>query len=233
MSRSIDAVFGKAIEQLDREDRRLASIEITDTSTTFDHDGFRAINRALSYVVMGGVLEELMRDLPSALAADLTSLAIQRRQLPVSLLSALDAEVFRKCGTDNVSSLIARTELLHSAIGHTVDARPVTDFGDFLTLADGQTINERHFRALWMLLDLDGDWRNEPNDKFLLQEIKDKRNGIAHWTEDPVQMGRSKRPTELRKMVSRLSALLEHLQLSMWYWLDSRSVDTNSGKLLN
>src|SRR5262245_39728207 len=96
---AINGVFDRAVEQLDRERRRLLSHGAASTAPgqpKFDYDGFHAISRAVSYVIMGGVLEELMRLLPSALASDLVALGIERRQLPVSLIAATDAASFRK-----------------------------------------------------------------------------------------------------------------------------------------
>ncbi|WP_329208686.1 hypothetical protein OG257_17745 [Streptomyces sp. NBC_00683] len=224
-------MFESAVEQLDRERRRLDSLDRANGSspqgsTKFDHDGFIAISRALSYVVMGGVLEDLMRQLPAALAADVVGLGIERRHLPASLVSAMDSATFRKCGNDNVSSLIERAGIVRTVLAHGQDSRPVLDFGDLFKLADGQTIGEKHFQALWMILGLPGDWKNDPNDSLLLKEIKSKRNNVAHWTEDPVVIGRSKRGADLRQMISRLSDLIQHFHLGVWYWLEDRKPAT-------
>ncbi|WP_327185096.1 hypothetical protein [Streptomyces sp. NBC_01334] len=228
---TINAVFESAVEQLDRERRRLDSLDRAEgasphAATKFDHEGFSAINRALSYVVMGGVLEELMRQLPAALAADVLSLGIERRHLPASLVAAMDSVTFRKCGNDNVSSLIERAGIVQTVLSHEQDSRPVLDFGDLFKLADGQTIGEKHFQALWMILGLQGDWKNDPNDSLLLKEIKSKRNNVAHWTEDPAVIGRSKRPADLRQMIHRLSELIQHFHLGVWYWLEGRKPNT-------
>lgn len=233
---TINAVFERAIEQLDRERRRLLSNEAASTvpgQPKFDYDGFYAVSRAVSYVVMGGVLEELMRNLPSALASDLVALGIERRHLPVSLVAAMDAETFRKCGSDNVASLIERASIVKIVLSHEKDARPVIDFGELFKLADGHTINDMHFTALWMTLGLDGDWKNDQNDILLLREIREKRNDVAHWTDDPVAIGRSKRSTDLRAMIERLTNLIQHFQLNLWYWIEERQtqVGTSSGVL--
>lgn len=228
MNRAVDAVFDRAVQQLDRELRRLVSMSRTKSgigaaTSVFDHDGFAAISRAMSYVVMGGVLEAMMRELPRALASDISALNIERRHLPVSLIAAIESAVFRQCSNDNVASLITRTNIVRQVMSHTVDSRPVVDFGDLFKLADGQTINEKHFRALWVLLDLDGDWWNDQNDSMLLNEIRSKRNDVAHWEDDPVEIGRSKQASDLQKMVVRLSNLVQHFQLCIWYWLDERA----------
>jgi hypothetical protein len=222
MSWIVDGVFDSAIADLDRENRRLEALEkSTASSTAFDHDGFLAINRALSYVVLGGVLEALMRDLPAALAADVLALKVERRKMPVSLIAVMDSTRFRQTNSDTVGSLIARAEVVKGALVHTVDQRLVEDFADALKLADGQTINEKHFQAMWSVLGLDGDWRNTATDSLLIREIREKRNDVAHWQEDLVVIGRSKKPSELRQMASRLSDLVQHFQLSIWYWLDA------------
>jgi hypothetical protein len=228
---AVDAVFDRAIEHLDRERRRLISTEPASKAPgppRFDHDGFNAISRAVSYVVMGGVLEEFMRNLPSALASDLVSIGIERRHLPVSLVAAIDAETFRKCGSDNVASLIERATIVEVVVAHEKDSRPIFDFGELLKLADGNTISERNFIALWMLLGLKGDWKNDQNDLLLLKEIRQKRNDVAHWTEDPVVIGRSKQPSDLRAMLERLSELIQHFQLNLWYWLEERRSEARS-----
>ncbi|MEW1927483.1 hypothetical protein [Streptomyces sp. NPDC088360] len=226
----MDSVFEKAVEQLDREERRLTSIDKPVPTGTFDRDGFAAINRALSYVVMGGVLEELMRDLPVALASDLVVQKTERRHLPVSLIAAIDSAIFRQCGSDTVASLIARANVVQSIASHESDIRPVVDFGEVFKLADGSTINEKHFKALWTLLGLAGDWRCDPNDTMLLKEIREKRNDVAHWLQDPVAVGRSKRPSDLRKMVKSLIDLVQHFHLAIWYWLDDRATSAaNAG----
>jgi hypothetical protein len=218
----VDTVFTAAVDQLAREERRLAALERpVGTEPVFDHDGFAAINRALSYVVMGGVLEALMRALPAALAEDVMSLNVERERLPVSLLAVIEAAAFRQSGNDNVASLIARAEVLGGAVAHANDARLISDFSAHLKLADGQTISEKNFQALWLILGLDGDWRGQPNDLLLLKEIREKRNDIAHWEADPVVIGRSKTPTDLRKMLNRLIDLLNHVQLHIWYWLEA------------
>lgn len=138
----------------------------------------------------------------------------------------MDSATFRKCGNDNVSSLIERAGIVRTVLAHGQDSRPVLDFGDLFKLADGQTIGEKHFQALWMILGLPGDWKNDPNDSLLLKEIKSKRNNVAHWTEDPVVIGRSKRGADLRQMISRLSDLIQHFHLGVWYWLEDRKPAT-------
>jgi hypothetical protein len=228
---AVDAVFNGAIEQLDRERRRLLSNESNfamPKQPQFDHDGFNAIGRAISYVVMGGVLEELMRNLPSALASDVVTIGIERRHLPVSLVAAIDAEIFRKCGNDNVAALIERATIVDLIISHEKDSRRVLDFGELFKLADGHTVSEKNFVALWMILGLEGDWKNDPNDTLLLKEIKQKRNDVAHWTEDPVIIGRSKKSSDMTAMLERLSNLIQHFQLNLWYWLEERKSKAES-----
>lgn len=181
------------------------------------------MGRALPYVVMGGVLECFMRELPRALATDVAALKIPRSRLPLGLVAALEASAFRKCGDGTIGALLARTAILQGAAAHAMDVRLVEDFSESLKLADGSTIGQKNFEALWALLDLPGDWRNAPNDVFLLREIKDKRNDVAHWEADPVDVGRSKRPTSLIEMVDQLVALLDHTLLHVCYWFEDRS----------
>ncbi|WP_133806010.1 hypothetical protein [Kribbella caucasensis] len=134
MSAILDTIFDRAFEHLDREGRRLESIDRSAATMTFDHDGFSAINRALSYVVMGGVLEEFMREFPQALASEVALRQIERRELPVSLLAAIDAALFRQCSSDGVSALMARADIVQTMAAHNSDARVVSDFGSLLAL---------------------------------------------------------------------------------------------------
>ncbi|GAA4544357.1 hypothetical protein GCM10023175_22400 [Pseudonocardia xishanensis] len=167
-----------------------------------------------------------MRELPAALTADIASLRLERRHLPISFLVATEAGTFRKCGTDTINSLVARADLVRVVLTHSNDPRPVPDFGELLNLADGSTIGEKNFVALWLLLGLDGDWMNHPNDRLLLREIKEKRNDVAHWQEDPVEIGRKKKPSDLIAMVDRLVALLDHLNLHIVYWFEQMNGST-------
>ncbi|NBE95197.1 hypothetical protein FE391_20170 [Nonomuraea sp. KC401] len=223
MYASIERVFEEANQNLQRERRRLELLQQSAQELgSYDQDGFAAMGRALSYVVMGGVLENLMRDLPSAIAADLVALRISRSRLPIGLLSVLDAAHFRRCSGDTVQALIARASLLRSASNHATDGRLVENFSDLLKLADGSTVGSKNFEALWMLFDMPGDWRNIPQDLLLVQEITAKRNDVAHWLQDPVEVGRSKRPSALIKMVDQLTQLLDHVLLSLCYWFEDR-----------
>lgn len=203
--------------------RRLEHLAAQVEPQAFDRDGFLAMGRALSYVVMGGVLECFMRELPRALATDVAAMKIPRSRLPLGLVAALEAPAFRKCGDGTIGALLARTAILQGAATHYADARLVEDFSESLKLADGSTVGQKNFEALWALLDLPGDWRNAPNDVFLLREIKDKRNNVARWEADPVDVGRSKRPTSLIEMVDQLVALLDHTLLHICYWFDERA----------
>jgi hypothetical protein len=171
---------------------------------------------------MGGVLEELMRDLPGALATELISMQIERRHLPVSLISIIDSSSFRRGGSDNVGSFIARAKIVIQVNNHDNDVRPVEDFRELFKLADGTTIGEKHFNALWMLLNIDDDWKKRPTDSMLISEIQEKRNDVAHWKRDPVVIGRSKTSTDLREMVGKLIDLLQHVQIHLMKWLDVR-----------
>ncbi|MFF5299071.1 hypothetical protein ACFY5F_06885 [Streptomyces sp. NPDC013161] len=220
---AVENVFSEAVERLARERRRLHHLSTQAEPQTFDRDGFLAMGRALSYVVMGGVLECFMRDLPRALATDVAALKIPRSRLPLGLIAALEAAAFRKCGDGTINALLARTAILQGAVDHSADARLVEDFSDSLKLADGSTVGQKNFEALWALLNLPGDWRNSPNDVFLLKEIKDKRNDVAHWEADPVDVGRSKRPTSLIEMVDQLISLLDHTLLHICYWFEERA----------
>ncbi|WP_328645753.1 hypothetical protein OHS58_39315 [Amycolatopsis sp. NBC_00348] len=222
MNRTIDEVFDDAVSQLERENRRLESFDKSGEAGKFDHDGFAATSRALSYVVMGGVLEALMRDLPTAIADAVDAMQIERRHLPVSFISIIDSRGFRRSGTDNVASLIARAEIVTQVGLHEIDSRPVDRFADFFKLADGTTIGEKHFKALWLLLGLPDDWKNRPTDSMLISEIQEKRNDVAHWKKDPVAVGRSKGNRDLGDMLSKLIDLLQHIQLHVMDWLDGR-----------
>lgn len=219
---AVESIFSEAVGRLARERRRLHHLSTQAEPQAFDRDGFLAMGRALSYVVMGGVLECFMRELPRALATDVAALKIPRNRLPLGLIAALEAAAFRKCGEGTIGALLARTSILQGAVAHSGDMRLVEDFSDSLKLADGSTIGHKNFEALWALLDLPGDWRNSPNDVFLLREIKDKRNDVAHWEADPVDVGRSKRPTSLIGMVDQLIALLDHALLHISYWFEER-----------
>jgi hypothetical protein len=219
----VEQVFTEAVDRLNRERRRLQALAQAPTANgAFDPDGHAAMGRALSYVVMGGVLERLMRDLPRALATDIAALKLPRSKLPLGLVAALEASAFRRCGEDSVHSLLARAAVLQGALLHQNDARMVEDFSDALRLADGSTVGQKNFEALWVILSLPGEWRNAPNDVFLLKEIKEKRNDIAHWEDDPVDVGRSKRPSALVEMVEQLVSLLDHVVLNLCYWFEER-----------
>ncbi|GFE24636.1 hypothetical protein RB199_16320 [Streptomyces libani] len=219
---AVERVFSEAVERLARERRRLEVLSAQVEPQGFDRDGFLAMGRALSYVVMGGVLECFMRDLPRALATDVAALKIPRSSLPLGLVAALEAAAFRRCGDGTIGALLARTAILQGAVLHASDVRLVEDFSESLKLADGSTIGQKNFEALWALLNLPGEWRNAPNDVFLLREIKDKRNDVAHWEADPVDIGRSKRPSSLIEMVDQLIALLDHVLLNICYWFEER-----------
>ncbi|MFI8070401.1 hypothetical protein ACIF85_16670 [Streptomyces sp. NPDC086033] len=219
----MEQVFTEAVDRLNRERRRLQALAQTATASgAFDPDGHAAMGRALSYVVMGGVLERLMRDLPRALATDIAALKLPRSKLPLGLVAALEASAFRRCGDDSVHSLLARAAVLQGALLHQNDVRMVEDFSDALRLADGSTVGQKNFEALWVILNLPGEWRNAPNDVFLLKEIKEKRNDIAHWEDDPVNVGRSKRPSALIGMVEQVVSLLDHVLLNLCYWFEER-----------
>lgn len=222
---AVEKVFSEAVARLARERRRLESLAKQTEPSAFDHDGFLAMGRALSYVVMGGVLECFMRELPRALATDVVALKIPRSKLPLGLVAALEAQAFRRCSDGTVGALLARTAILQGVAAHSLDSRMVENFSESLKLADGSTIGQKNFEALWALLDLPGDWRNAPNDVFLLREIKDKRNDVAHWEADPVDVGRSKRPTSLIEMVDQLVELLDHTLLHICYWFEERVSD--------
>ncbi|MDG4791047.1 hypothetical protein O7626_41390 [Micromonospora sp. WMMD1102] len=186
----------------------------------FDADGVAAMNRALTFVVCAGILEQLMRDLPAALSSDLCALRVPRKRLPMGLLAILEAVEFRRCAEQNVASFSSRAKLLRSISLHSGDERLISDFSDDLKLADGKTVNERQFSALWELLDLPGEWRNDPKDLLLLKEIQAKRNSIAHWEQDPVAVGRMKTYVQLRETTRSLGLLLDHVQLHLCDWLD-------------
>lgn len=224
MHASVDAVFEEANRYLQRERRRLEVLQQSAKDLdAYDNDGFAAMGRALSYVVMGGVLENLMRDLPGALATDIIALRLVRNKLPIGLLSVLDASFFRRCGDDTVGSLMARANLLRSVINHAADSRIVENFSELFRLADGSTIGVKNFEAIWIILDLPGSWKNVPEDSLLVREITGKRNDVAHWLADPVDVGRSKRPTGLIQMIDQLIDLLDHVYLNLCYWLEDRA----------
>ena len=230
---SVEACFNEAIGHLDREEKRLQTLRNSSESkaVVFDHDGSAAINRALTYVVCGGILERLMREFPDALMADLLRCNIQRRDLPLPLFGVLESKNFRSCAVDSPRTLVTRARLLKSAFSHPHDQRALVDFSDDLTLADGTTIGVSQFEAIWMVLDLPGDWQNDPQDVLLLKEISSKRNDVAHWKEDPVTVGRSRNYTDLQNLVRRLVRLVEHLYLHVCEWLDgfADSVGTDDG----
>ena len=216
-------VVEAANELLDREDRRLQALVNASSQLVpsgFDRDGVSAMSRALTYVVCGGVLEKMMRDLPDALAADVLAIAPPRRVLPLPLLSILEGEIFRRCGDMKVSALNNRVILMGRVAAHSADSRVVEDFAESLKLADGSTIGTNHFQALWGIMGLPGYWWNHPLDAVLVEEIREKRNDVAHWLADPVDTGRSRSYKDLRAMIERLQHLLDHVYLHLCDWLD-------------
>lgn len=224
MHSATDAVFEEAGKYLQRERRRLEVLQQASRDLgPYDSDGFAAVGRALSYIIMGGVLENLMRDLPVAMASDLVILRVSRHKLPVGVLAVLDGALFRKTGDNTVAALMARADLLRVVTRHSTDARLVEDFSDLFRLADGSTISTKNFEALWAILDLPGSWKNIPEDAMLVREISTKRNDVAHWLQDPVEVGRSKRPTGLIEMVDQLIDLLDHVQLHLSYWIETNA----------
>ncbi|WP_146241100.1 MAE_28990/MAE_18760 family HEPN-like nuclease [Actinokineospora spheciospongiae] len=223
MGDAVDSIFEKAIEYLEREDRRLETLAKLGKTLNFDRDGFAATARALSYVVMGGVLEDFMRELPTAISNELEAMQLERKHLPVTLISVIEARDFKRSGNESVASLIARAEVVLKIGGHGTDLRVATQLDDAFKLADGTTISEKHFSALWLILGLADDWKNRPTDSLLLSEIQEKRNDVAHWKRDPVTIGRSKTVKDLRDMVVKLIDLLQHVQLYISDWLGGLS----------
>jgi hypothetical protein len=223
MSYTIDTIFDRATTLIDREDRRLQALIQARPALSpnpFDPDGVAAMSRALTYVVCGGILEDLLRQLPEALSEDILTLNITRSKVPLSLLAVLEASYFRKCAEQTASALLQRSQLLQAASSHSTDMRPLEPFGSILMLADGTTISAKHFEALWRVLDLPGDWRNDVRDRFLVLEIHDKRNDIAHWLADPVDIGRSKTYSDLRSLLRQVRNLTDHIYLTISAWLD-------------
>lgn len=223
MSYAIDAVFTRATTLLERERRRLNALNQARghiVADVFDTDGIASMSRALTYVVCGGILEQLMRELPEALSADLLAMRLVRNQLPYGLLSILEATEFRKCGNQSAHALHARANLVKSIVGHGTDIRAVVDFSTDLVIADGTSIGIKHFIMLWAVLGLPGVWYNESMDMLLLRELTDKRNNIAHWEEDPVDVGRSKSYSDLMSAITALIKLIDHVYLHVADWLD-------------
>jgi hypothetical protein len=221
---SIELLFDDVTASIDREDRRLQALEnargslITDS---FDLDGVAAMSRVMTYVVCGGLLERLMRDLPQALMIDVLAIGAVRNKLPIGLLAVIEAAAFRKCVTQSPIGVLARVELLQKVAQHANDARQVEDFVSDLVLADGTTIDTKQFEALWSILQLGGDWSNQVTDRLMLSELRSKRNEIAHWESDPVDIGRTRTYGDLRRMIRQLRDLLDHLCLNICDWLDT------------
>lgn len=222
-SYATELLFDQAAQDIDREDRRLQALENAGTALiigSFDVDGVAAMSRAMTYVICGGLLEWLMRELPQALVDDIISTAVIRGNLPIGLLAVLEAPTFRKCIDKTPGGLLARVELLLTVSQHSKDVRPVDDFRDNLVLADGTTIGVVQFEAIWQTLGLAGDWQNRSSDILLLRELRSKRNEVAHWENDPVLVGRSRTYSDLRALLRQLRDLLDHLCLNVCDWLD-------------
>jgi hypothetical protein len=219
----IELLFNEVAECIDREDRRLQALENAQSSLIsglFDKDGVAAMSRALTYVVCGGLLERLMRDLPKAIATDVVTIGVVRNQLPIGLLAVTEDTIFRKCFAQSPNAVLARIELLEKVTSHAADRRPVEDFTPGFVLADGTTIGVKQFEAIWSTLDLPGDWHNQVTDVLLLKELRSKRNEIAHWESDPVDIGRTRTYNDLRQVLRQLRDLLDHLFLNICDWLD-------------
>jgi len=218
-----ELLFDEVAQYIDREDRRLQALENASSvliSDAFDIDGVAAMSRVLTYVVCGGLLERLMRDLPQALVDDVISMRTLRGKLPLELLAAIEGPMFRKCTEQTSTGVLARVELLLAVSQHANDTRPVEDFSQSLVLADGSTIGTKQFEAVWLALGLPGDWKSKNSDALLLRELKEKRNEIAHWENDPVDVGRSRTYSDLRQALRQLRDLLDHLCLTVCAWLD-------------
>ena len=178
------------------------------------------MSRVLTYVVCGGLLERLMRDLPQVLVDDIVSMNAMRAKLPLGLLAAIEGPLFRKCTEQSSAGVLARVELLIAVSQHARDTRQVEDFSQGLVLADGSTIGTKQFEAVWLALGLPGDWKCKNSDALLLRELKEKRNEVAHWENDPVDVGRSRNYSDLRLVLRQLRDLLDHLCLNVCVWLD-------------
>jgi hypothetical protein len=220
----VELLFDEVAECIDREDRRLQALDNARRSLisdSLDRDGIAAMSRVLTYVVCGGLLERLMRDLPQALVTDVVAIGAARNKLPMGLLAVTEAAAFRKCGGQNPGGVLARIELVRKIATHSTDNRQVEDFASSFVLADGTTIDMKQFEAVWSILGFPGDWRNQVTDRLLLTELRSKRNEIAHWESDPVQIGRSRTSADLRRALRQLRDLLDHFCLHICDWLDA------------
>jgi hypothetical protein len=218
-----ELLFDEVAQCIDREDRRLQALENASSiliNDAFDIDGIASMSRVLTYVVCGGLLERLMRDLPQVLVDDVISMRTSRGKLPLGLLAAIEGPTFRKCTEQTSTGVLARVELLLAVNQHANDTRPVEDFSQSLVLADGSSIGTKQFEAVWLALGLSGDWKNKNSDALLLRELKAKRNEVAHWENDPVDVGKSRTYSDLRQVLRQLRDLLDHLCLSVCAWLD-------------
>ena len=222
MTWQTEELFTTATDLLDRESRRLRALGQIEAQQPdqFDRDGVFSMSRALTYVICGGILENLMRDLPRAVSDDIMSLRLLRSKVPPNFLAVLSSSQFQRCNTKSTKTLIARATLLMEVFSHPGDTRPLSDFHDDFPLADGSTINATQFEAIWMLLELPGTWQNAPADTLMLRELTQKRNEVAHWEADPVDVGKTRTANDLARFTLQLRALLDHVALNICEWLD-------------
>jgi hypothetical protein len=217
-----EELFAAATDLLDRESRRLRTLGQIESQQpdAFDRDGVFSMSRALTYVICGGILENLMRDLPRAVSDDIMSLRLQRSRVPSSFLAVLSSTTFQRCNTKSTKTLISRATLLTEVFNHANDIRPLSAFYEDLPLADGSTITTTQFEAIWLIFELPNSWQNTPNDTLMLRELTRKRNEVAHWEADPVDVGKTRTTSDLLKITSQLRALLDHVALNVCEWLD-------------
>jgi hypothetical protein len=219
---AVEAPLDRALGRLASEAGRLQFIE-NEWLRVRSPVGRSVFNfsKAQSFVVTAAVLEDLFRELDTALTADLIASGVDCSVLAPATTGFLRPELWQRVSSPTVERLVIRARLIASVLGHQANPAPLPPDIGGIGIYDGHTISLDHFDAMWLALGLAGNWYPSLIHRQAITEVQSRRNEVAHWDIDPVRIGAGRTCNDLIQLISRVTETVEQVMLSLLEFLDN------------
>jgi hypothetical protein len=209
---AIDGAFDDAAERLDSVRATLAVLSGPDLTKGLDARRHAAWSgqKASVYVWIGACLEAFVKSFLTKLLHDVAATHPSYGDLKPELLSICGgAEFERLHQVRRLDKWRDRVSVLQRVTNGSAAVFAATQVP-----VDGRTIEPKHLEIAWLVYGLPGDPFPGPIQKMALLDISRGRNQVAHGELTPEQLGRSKTPADLVRLVTLAEDIVQHVYVS-------------------
>jgi hypothetical protein len=208
MSDLLTEIFDDATAEVDKIRNSLSLVDVLILGFTTKKKRETAARQVAScYVWLAAALEAYVKKTLEAIYLEINAAGIPYTQLSPRLFSlACNSQFDSLNALRNIKLWQRRIEIFSR-----IEDDSVVDIPTEVLPLDGRTIRPYHFQVIWKVFGFAGESIKSPRHKFVLDDLADGRNIVAHGEVDPVTFGRSKHIPDVIKITNYIDEIILHM----------------------